>query len=66
MSMQRRLRAPETETFVREAKVVFAGHLNGTRPAGPFTLIFHGVVDDLPRRRRPRERRAPGSNSRLR
>jgi len=45
MSMQRRLRAPETEGFVREAKAAFAGHLNGISPTGPFTLIFHGVVD---------------------
>lgn len=45
MSIQRRLRAPETESFVREAKAAFAGHLGGASPTGPFTLIFHGVVD---------------------
>ncbi|HVC39450.1 MAG TPA: MerR family transcriptional regulator [Candidatus Dormibacteraeota bacterium] len=46
MSMQRRLRASETDAFVREAKSVFAERLGSARPAGPFTLIFHGVVDD--------------------
>jgi hypothetical protein len=45
MSIQRRLRAPETDGFVREAKAAFAGHLGGARPAGPFTLVFHGIVD---------------------
>jgi DNA-binding transcriptional MerR regulator len=45
MSIQRRLRAPETETFVQEAKAAFAGHLDGALPTGPFTLIFHGIVD---------------------
>jgi DNA-binding transcriptional MerR regulator len=45
MSIQRRLRAPETDTFVQEAKAAFASHLDGAPPAGPFILIFHGVVD---------------------
>lgn len=45
MSIQRRLRAPETDAFVKEAKKAFAGHLGGARPIGPFTLIFHGIVD---------------------
>ncbi|HEY7144865.1 MAG TPA: MerR family transcriptional regulator [Streptosporangiaceae bacterium] len=45
MSIQRRLRAPQTDRFVAEAKAAFAAHLGGTSPAGPFTLIFHGVVD---------------------
>jgi DNA-binding transcriptional MerR regulator len=45
MSMQRRLRAPETDGFVREAKAAFAAHLGGASPTGPFTLIFHGIVD---------------------
>jgi DNA-binding transcriptional MerR regulator len=45
MSIQHRLRAPETDAFVREAKAIFAAHLDGAAPAGPFTLIFHGVVD---------------------
>ena len=45
MSMQRRLRATETDAFVKEAKASFARHLNGAEPTGPFTLVFHGVVD---------------------
>ena len=45
MSIQRRLRAPETDAFIEEAKAAFAGHLGGAPPTGPFTLIFHGVVD---------------------
>jgi DNA-binding transcriptional MerR regulator len=45
MSIQRRLRAPETSAFVQEVKAAFTGHLAGARPTGPFTLIFHGIVD---------------------
>jgi DNA-binding transcriptional MerR regulator len=45
MSIQRRLRAPQTDAFVAEAKAAFADHLDGAPPAGPFTLIFHGIVD---------------------
>jgi DNA-binding transcriptional MerR regulator len=45
MSIQRRLRAPQTDAFVQEARAAFARHLNGAPPAGPFTLIFHGIVD---------------------
>jgi DNA-binding transcriptional MerR regulator len=45
MSIQRRLRAPDTDAFVREAKDLFAEHLRGARPIAPFALIFHGVVD---------------------
>ncbi len=45
MTMQRRLHASETDTFVAEAKAAFAGHLDGALPTGPFTLIFHGVID---------------------
>jgi DNA-binding transcriptional MerR regulator len=45
MSIQRRLRAPETEAFAREARAAFAGHLAGAAPGGPFSLIFHGIVD---------------------
>jgi DNA-binding transcriptional MerR regulator len=45
MSIQRRLRAPETAAFVEEAKTAFAEHLDGALPTGPFTLIFHGIVD---------------------
>jgi hypothetical protein len=45
MSIRHRLLAAETDRFIREAKATFASHL-GTAPAtGPFTLIFHGVVD---------------------
>jgi DNA-binding transcriptional MerR regulator len=46
MSMQRRLHANETDAFVDEAKSVFAAHLGERPPTGPFTLIFHGIVDD--------------------
>ena len=45
MSIQRRLRAHETEAFVDEAKAGFGRHLDGAQPTGPFTLIFHGIVD---------------------
>ncbi|HMH92675.1 MAG TPA: hypothetical protein VK586_16505 [Streptosporangiaceae bacterium] len=45
MSIQRRLRAPETDGFVAEARAAFAAHLGGAEPAGPFSLIFHGIVD---------------------
>jgi DNA-binding transcriptional MerR regulator len=44
MSIQRRLYAGETAAFAREAKAAFLAHLGGAEPAGPFTLIFHGVV----------------------
>jgi len=46
MSIQRRLHAPETAGFVKEAKALFAAHLDGAQPTGPFVLIFHGVVDN--------------------
>lgn len=45
MSIQRRLRASQTDAFVVEAKQLFRAHLGSTAPAGPFSLIFHGVVD---------------------
>jgi DNA-binding transcriptional MerR regulator len=45
MSIQRRLHASETDAFVREAKNAFAEHLGGAAATGPFSLIFHGVVD---------------------
>jgi DNA-binding transcriptional MerR regulator len=45
MSMQRRLHANETDAFVDEAKAAFAAHLGDRHPTGPFTLIFHGIVD---------------------
>lgn len=44
MSIQRRLRAHETESFVREAKAAFHRHLAGAEPTGPFMMIFHGIV----------------------
>jgi len=45
MSIQRRLRAPQTEAFVAEAKTAFHQHLDGATPTGPFMLVFHGIVD---------------------
>jgi DNA-binding transcriptional MerR regulator len=45
MSVQRRLRAPETDRFVDETRALFTSHLAGAKPTGPFTLIFHGIVD---------------------
>ena len=45
MSIQRRLRADETDDFVAEAKAEFRRHLDGATATGPFTLIFHGIVD---------------------
>jgi DNA-binding transcriptional MerR regulator len=46
MSLQRRLRATETDAFVDGARAAFAAHLRGCEPAGPFSLLFHGIVDD--------------------
>ncbi|CAN5392617.1 MerR family transcriptional regulator [soil metagenome] len=46
MSMQRRLHAHETDSFVAQAKAAFAEHLGDSVPIGPFTLIFHGIVDN--------------------
>lgn len=46
MSIQRRLRAPETDPFVEEAKAAFKSVLDGRAPTGPFTVIFHGIVDN--------------------
>jgi hypothetical protein len=45
MSIQRPLHAAETDHFVRDAKATFTAHLGTTPPTGPFTLIFHRVVD---------------------
>lgn len=45
MSIQRRLFAPETDPFVEEAKAAFTTLLDGRRSTGPFTVIFHGIVD---------------------
>ncbi len=46
MSMQRRVRGSETDAFVADAKAAFAAQLGGAKPVGPFTLIFHSVVDN--------------------
>src|SRR5579875_1873955 len=46
MSIQRRLHGDQTDAFVREAKAAFQAHLGEAEPAGPFTLIFHGPVND--------------------
>jgi DNA-binding transcriptional MerR regulator len=46
MSIQRRLRAAETDAFVRQAKAAFSAHRRGGEPTGPFSLLFHGIVDD--------------------
>ena len=46
MSIQRRLHGDQTDAFVREAKIAFTNHLDGREPTGPFTLVFHGLVDD--------------------
>lgn len=45
MSIQRRLHAAETDGFARGAKRLFYEHLGERDPAGPFILIFHGIVD---------------------
>ena len=45
MSIQRRLHASETDDFVAEAKAAFAAQLGDSKPIGPFTLVFHGIVD---------------------
>jgi len=46
MSIQRRRDGSQTDDFVQEAKVAFTAHLDGARATGPFTLIFHGPVND--------------------
>lgn len=46
MSIQRRLNGDRTDAFVAEAKAAFTAHLGGVAPTGPFTLIFHGPVND--------------------
>ena len=46
MSIQRRLTGDRTDAFVAEAKAAFAAHLDGQPPRGPFTVIFHGRVDE--------------------
>lgn len=46
MSIQRRLHGDQTATFAREAKALFRAHLGDAEPTGPFSLIFHGPVND--------------------
>ena len=46
MSVQRRQYGDQTAAFVAEAKAAFSAHLGGVEPTGPFTLIFHGPVND--------------------
>jgi DNA-binding transcriptional MerR regulator len=46
MSIQRRLHGDETDAFVALAKATFRAHLVHAEPSGPFTLIFHGPVND--------------------
>ncbi|MCU1368465.1 MAG: putative MerR family transcriptional regulator, partial [Ilumatobacteraceae bacterium] len=36
----------ETDRFVAAARAAFAEHLGEVESIGPFTLIFHGIVDD--------------------
>ncbi len=45
MSIQRRLFAKDIDNFVTEAKQAFNDHLGTVEAAGPFTVIFHGIVD---------------------
>ncbi len=37
---------PETDPFVEEATAAFRAALGGRKPTGPFTVIFHGIVDN--------------------
>jgi DNA-binding transcriptional MerR regulator len=46
MSIQRRLHGDQTDAFVAEARAAFAAHLGHVAATGPFTLIFHGPVND--------------------
>jgi DNA-binding transcriptional MerR regulator len=46
MSIQRRLHGHQTDAFVHEAKAAFRAHLGSVEPTGPFTMIFHGPVND--------------------
>lgn len=46
MSIQRRLRAPETDPFIEEAKNAFRLVFGERVPTGPFIVIFYGIVDD--------------------
>ncbi len=46
MSMQRRLHVSALDAFLTHAKSAFAAHLGDAPPTGPFTVVFHGIVDD--------------------
>lgn len=46
LSIQRRLLGDKTDAFIAEAKAVFDDHLGEVKPTGPFTVIFHGQVND--------------------
>ncbi len=46
MSIQRRRHGDQTDAFAAEARAAFRAHLGGLEPTGPFTLIFHGPVND--------------------
>ena len=46
MSIQRRQHGDQTDAFVAAAKAAFSAHLGDIEPTGPFTLIFHGPVND--------------------
>lgn len=46
MSIQRRLHVADLDSFLTEAKASFAAHLGDAPPTGPFTVVFHGIVDD--------------------
>jgi DNA-binding transcriptional MerR regulator len=58
MTIQRRLRASETDAFVREAKRLFTEHLGGTLPIEAFSR-------DLSRRRGQRKRWTPRGGAHL-
>lgn len=46
LSIQRRLHGDQTDAFIAEAKAAFRTHLGETVPTGPFTVIFHGPVNE--------------------
>ncbi len=43
MSVQRRLLQPALFDFIVECRRTFADHLAGRMPAGPFSVVFHGM-----------------------
>jgi len=46
MTIQRRLRVSEMQSFIRGAKAALTSHLSGIEPPGPLSYIFHGVIND--------------------